>query len=830
MAKLEGLTAAVSCPRQRGVAIFLCAALGVLGMWAPAVHAAPLFGALFQFAGGNISADRLAVGDLDHDGRPDLLAASRQRLGDVYWLRNTGSGSFGAPIDLGTASSLANLVLKDVDEDGAPDLVFSNAGVLTLWRGGADNGFPLRSVIDTGASPAWSTIQVADLDRDGHLDIVVGNQQSFTVGVLMGDGHGGFGSLQVVPAQVNAFSIAVGDVDGDGVPDLICGVNFSEHQLAIFHGLGNGSFRTPPTLLATHSVVDRVAIGDVTGDGIPDVVLSDATGVLSIFPGLGSGGLGARVDRSVGVYAYLLALQDYDGDGRMDMVWADQGWFALLSGAGATPPSITAKLPCVSNLTDLAMADVDGDGHPDMVAVDGYEILVYPFISNGGHAGQTDVPCNEVVTSLAVGDLDQDGSLDVVVAGRAANAIEVFKGSGTGLFKSVQRFATGSQPSDLKIADMDRDGTPDLVWAEAGENRVQIGYGDRSLLFGADRFLATALDPEALATGDLDGDGFPDIVTMHPGRYPGTLTILRHLAYGESPVRSDLALNHLGDPVIADLDHDHHADILIPFQLLRGDGAGGFVPFPSSPPMGDHVVLRDVDGDGYPDALGLGLYSQRNLQVNRGLADGAFLPPVEYPFGGKCLAVADLDGDGLLDVATGAGDGVHLFMGAGGGVFVPGESFGTGYAIHSIAAADFTGDSRVDLLVSNEVTISNYYANSTSPQSFTLFPNTGGRPLLGVPATPAAITRLAIRALRNPVHGVARLAYALPRAATVRLEVFDLAGRTIATLAQGATLPGAHEAAWDLRTSAGERARPGVYLAVLRAGDERASTRVVVLR
>jgi hypothetical protein len=191
-----------------------------------------------------------------------------------------------------------------------------------------------------------------------------------------------------------------------------------------------------------------------------------------------------------------------------------------------------------------------------------------------------------------------------------------------------------------------------------------------------------------------------------------------------------------------------------------------------------------------------------------------------------CLAVADLDGDGVLDVAAGDQTGVHLLMGVGGGAFVPGESFGTGYGINAIVAADFTGDGRADLLVSNTT----LEGATLQPASFTMLPNTGGRPLLGVPAAPGAITRLAIRALKNPVHGAARLAYALPRAATVRLEVLDLAGRSIATLAQGAALPGAHEAEWDLRTNAGERARPGVYLAVLRAGDERASTRVVVLR
>ena len=298
-------------------------------------------------------------------------------------------------------------------------------------------------------------------------------------------------------------------------------------------------------------------------------------------------------------------------------------------------------------------------------------------------------------------------------------------------------------------------------------------------------------------------------------------------------LRADLAVTIPGSTspsnlVIADLDRDHHPDLAMPNQLLRGDGAGGFVPFAASVQLGDHVLLCDVDGDGYADALGTGSGYPGYLRVSRGLPNGTFLPAVQYPVGNNlaCLAVADLDGDGLLDVAAGDETGVHLLMGAGGGAFTPGESFGTGYAVETIAAVDFTGDGKVDLLVSNFEAAGTF----TQPASFTKLPNTGGRVLLGVPTAPTAITRLAVRALANPVHGAARLAYALPRAASVRLEVFDLAGRAIATLAQGAALPGAHETDWDLRTSAGERARPGVYLVVLRAGDERASTRVVVLR
>ena len=96
-------------------------------------------------------------------------------------------------------------------------------------------------------------------------------------------------------------------------------------------------------------------------------------------------------------------------------------------------------------------------------------------------------------------------------------------------------------------------------------------------------------------------------------------------------------------------------------------------------------------------------------------------------------------------------------------------------------------------------------------------------------ATPPPARGLAVRATPNPARGAVTLSLESDRAGEQQLEVHDLLGRSVQALSRGWQSAGASQVTWDGRTASGSRARPGVYLVTLRAGQRSASSRVVLI-
>jgi hypothetical protein len=240
--------------------------------------------------------------DFTGDGIVDALTitpgnGSPRSDSSLIFFKGNGDGSFqaaGTPIDLGIYGS-TGAVSGDFNGDGRTDILVAAAGSTTsalfFFPGKGDGTFgsasPLPSPSPQPGSAFQPLILTADLNNDHKLDVIAqGN-------VFLGQGDGTFVQSSVnLPGTV----LAVGDLNGDGIPDLV--VYSNNVGATVYAGNGDGTFQSSPfyTAALPPLATDGIAIiTDTNADGHPDLVLqstltsSPANTTLTVFLGDGKG-------------------------------------------------------------------------------------------------------------------------------------------------------------------------------------------------------------------------------------------------------------------------------------------------------------------------------------------------------------------------------------------------------------------------------------------------------------------------------------------------------------------------------------------------------------
>ncbi|GAB3590283.1 FG-GAP repeat domain-containing protein [Hymenobacter daeguensis] len=332
----------------------------------------------------------LAVGDLDGDGRLDVVAAvpdPKSGFRGVVKVRlNTGRGRFRNAPDVEAGVDVRAVVLADADGDGDLDLLLANAedGTAQTCLNQGNGRFRTRATTQVGASPA--SIAVGDVDGDGDLDLVTANYYDSTLSVRRNNGRGVFGSRQDADVRVGKwpYCIVLADVDGDGDLDLLAAHGDSANTVSVRRNTGSGRFggtqevrvgRGGENGSAPHGLV----VGDVDGDGDLDLLLALAgRPAVGVCRNDGRGGFGRA--REVGVAPggnertdpFDVALGDVDGDGDLDLFAANNDAAGTVSvrrndgRGGFTGPQ---ELTVGSYSGNLGLGDIDGDGDLDMVVL-----------------------------------------------------------------------------------------------------------------------------------------------------------------------------------------------------------------------------------------------------------------------------------------------------------------------------------------------------------------------------------------------------------------------------------------------------------------------------
>jgi hypothetical protein len=239
--------------------------------------------------------------------------------------------------------------------------------------------------------------------------------------------------------------------------------------LALPTAAADGPLLTSATNYPVGVAPTSVAIGDLNGDGLPDLAVANhgsITGTVSVLLGTGAGGFGPATNFSVGSgNPNSVAIGDLNGDGALDLVTASSpNRVAVLLGTGTG--SFNAAIPFVllaNNLSFVATADLNGDGLSDVVAVDPAQAKVFVMPSLGdGHFGQvTTVPGFFSPRGVAIGDLNGDGVPDLAVAN---GSVSVLLGTGAGQFGPPTNFTAPGAVS-VAIGDLNGDGFQDLAAA-----------------------------------------------------------------------------------------------------------------------------------------------------------------------------------------------------------------------------------------------------------------------------------------------------------------------------------------------------------------------------
>jgi hypothetical protein len=487
-------------------------------------------------------------------------------------------------------------------------------------------------------------------------------------------------------------AVALADINGDGIPDLVV-ANAGTDTVEVFNGQGPGVFAGSPSVvlgLPTRAAASGLVVDDFNADGKMDIAVADSgTNQVSVFINNGVAGFKPRADYAVGRTPIAIVSADFDGDGRKDLAVADSG-------------------QDFANRYDVSVLLQDPVNAGKFLNAQSFDTgLVTP-------------------TAMAAGDVNQDNRPDLVVA--ASNGARILSNvsSGHGVASFIQGSILTTTPTNgIAIGNVDSDPRVDIVATTKSNNGQALVFQSLgSGFFSSPTAFAIGGTPSAVAVADVNGDLKNDILITTQGT-PNSLTVLRNIStptlvqfsapfvYPVDAGPVALAL-HMTNNVV---DEVATADSLgNDVSILRTGAAGNFLVSTELSTLADvpaAVVVGDLNGDHIPDLVVATTPSassgnfRDSIQIYLSQPGGGYAAPQSFPvglnFGSQPLGLTlgDLSGTGNQDIiVTNPNDfTISIIANNGNGTFTSLQPIQLNSEPATLAVGDFNGDGHNDIAV-----------------------------------------------------------------------------------------------------------------------------------
>jgi hypothetical protein len=481
------------------------------------------------------SSMELAVGDFNRDNNPDLVVIANQESTAGVLLGN-GNGTFRPGAWYIVDVDANGVAVGDFNGDGNLDFVVSavTANTLTVVLGNGDGTFKsarsyvpytIRQFLPNTFGPSPTSVAFGDFNGDGSADMAVVDQGNSNVTIFLNNGDGTFAeSTNYSTGPTAGTMVSVADFNHDGRLDLVVGLNSgggSVNSFTILLGNGDGTFQSAVAYPnGSNGGVSALAIVDVNGDGLPDVISNSeqisVNGNLYVTLGKGDGTFQPGVQTppacssGLNTGAGYFAAADLNGDHKPDLAVAcggDSVVSVLLNNGNGTFGSATS-FPTLAGPSSIAIGDFNEDGKPDLAVTDygdskhvsvllgngngmfsaqtPYSVLGAPYLQSVFNFNTFNPPGVNTAYVVAA-DFNLDGHLDLLVGDNTAiigvccnpvetvnNGVQLFLGNGDGTFQSDNSYLAGRQGTFLAVADLDNNGSPDGAVVSSSDSSVNI--------------------------------------------------------------------------------------------------------------------------------------------------------------------------------------------------------------------------------------------------------------------------------------------------------------------------------------------------------------------
>lgn len=751
-------------------------------------------------AGGRFGA--AVVADLDGDARDDVATLGKIHNGQSYFLEllmSNGDGSFESVVGPAWDRPFYGVSAGDLNGDGRTDLVLGGRDSLEVWLGTGGADFELRWV-RVGAVPTTQTptFHLADLDRDSQLDLLFLSRglEHLPEGGRCFDGtcpqlqvlKGTGSELFNEPIEFSAYrpefigvpyptDAVLGDFDDNNSIDVAYWIGQDE-SVHLARNTGSGEFQLPSSVQLPFQV-QRVRVANSSFSAEPTFLLWDGAQTLraAVQDGYTLVGLAPLADGRVE------AAEDLDGDALDDVVTASGDSVRILFAnglGGYSPPLI------LTGMRLLALAELDGANGRDLVVANTTG-RIHARYNDGSRAFGNpvdlglDVPA--LTTSAAGLDLDADGSDELLFGVRHGgptarldlhwNTQGVLGPPVSYVLAPPTLFGQAGSPSTIARGDINGDGLADLfVVVEQTSDQMSgfsilLGAGSRQFAAVAD--YEASRDPREGIIHDFNHDGLDDIlVVCDTDNSDGRVDVFQAQQGGSLLRLPSRVVEHYPVSLAhGDWNHDGAEDIVVANRFTRSlTFLRNLVPHPStlSTPAAMALVSSTADAEGVRLEWNTSS-SAREFTLERAIEPNAWQP----------IATIRTEGDGRIEALDPTA--------------TPGTRYGYRLSWHEAGA-----------------------------------PQRGPETWIQVPGE--ASLRLSISSAGlNPGRGTPQVSLRLPTTEPATIELYDTAGRRLASDTFTPTSPGRFT-----RTLRAARVLvPGVYLARVQQSGQSTSARLIVL-